>query len=87
MLAKAHTLTHLGCDCLSSAVPLKGPWPLSLEESRSGQGLWAQEKWRAALLLRQALVGTGWESDFFKNATLFTIFQEAMVTGHLLKPR
>lgn len=33
MLARAHELTHSGCDCLSSVVPSKGPWPPSLEES------------------------------------------------------
>lgn len=53
---QGHALTHLDCDCPSSAVPSKGPWPLSLEESRGSQGLWAQERWRAA---RAAEVGFG----------------------------
>ena len=39
MLARARALTHLGCDCPSSAVPSKGPWPLFLEENESSQVL------------------------------------------------
>lgn len=76
MLAKAHTLTHLGCDCLSSAVPSKGPWPLSLEESGSGQGLWAQEKWRAALLLRQLWWAQAGKVTFTKTSLFLLFFKK-----------
>lgn len=54
-LAGAYTCTHLGCDCLFSVVPSKGPWPLSLEESGSSQGLCTQERKRAA----RAAAGVG----------------------------
>lgn len=51
-LARACTLTHLDCDCPSSAVPSKVLWPLSLKEESGWLGPLGMRKMRQYVLMR-----------------------------------
>lgn len=68
--------SYLGCDCPSSAVPSEEPWPLSLEESGGGQGLWAQERWTAACAVKVGFGGHRQGVTFLKSASFLLFFKK-----------